>query len=105
MQKYIDLPTIGEILKEEFIEPFGLNQNILAQNINVPAGRISEIINNKRAISADTDLRLTKFFGLSEGYFLRLQNNIELTKTKREQQEELNKIVPFKQKSNKKVAL
>ena len=104
MEKYFELPTVGEILKEEFIKPFGINQNILAQKINVPAGRISEIINGKRIITADTDLRLTKYFGLSEGYFLLIQNNIELTKIKRKKKQELEKIIPFK-KEDVKIAL
>ena len=95
MEKYFELPTVGEILKEEFIKPFGINQNILAQKINVPAGRISEIINGKRIITADTDLRLTKYFGLSEGYFLRIQNKIELTKIKREKKTRTRKNYPI----------
>src|SRR5574344_96349 len=99
MTEYIKLPTVGKILKEEFIEAFEINQNQLAEKINVPAGRISEIINGKRAITADTDLRLTKFFGMSEGYFLRIQANIELRKTKIEINKEIAKIIPinFKQ--------
>ncbi len=76
------MPTVGEILKEEFIEAFEISQNALAEAINVPAGRISEIVNGRRTITADTDLRLTKFFGLSDGYFLRLQDNIDIRKTK-----------------------
>lgn len=97
----IKLPTIGEILKEEFIEAFGISQNALAEAINVPAGRISEIINNKRAVTADTDLRLTKFFGMTEGYFLRLQENIDIRKTKAEIIVEINKIVPIKSRKFK----
>lgn|SRR5574344_165980 len=95
MTEFIEIETIGEILKEEFIEAFEINQNILAKALNVPAGRISEIINNKRDISPDTDLRLTKYFGLSEGYFLRLQDNIKLTLKKREITKDISKIIPI----------
>ncbi len=65
--------TPGEILLEEFLKPMGLSQYRLAKEINVPAQRISEIVHGKRAITADTDLRLCRFFGLSKGYWLRAQ--------------------------------
>ena len=63
----------GEILSEEFLKPIGLSQYRLAKEIDVPAQRISEIVNGKRSITADTDLRLCRFFGLSSGYWLRAQ--------------------------------
>lgn len=65
--------TPGELLHEEFLKPMGLSQYRLAKEIGVPAQRISEIVAGKRSISADTDLRLCKFFGLSNGYWLRAQ--------------------------------
>lgn len=65
--------TPGELLKEEFLVPMGLSQYRLAKEIDVPAQRISEIIAGKRSITADTDLRLCRFFGLSNGYWLRAQ--------------------------------
>jgi len=65
--------TPGELLLEEFLKPMGLSQYRLAKEIDVPAQRISEIVAGKRAISADTDLRLSRFFGLSNGYWLRAQ--------------------------------
>ena len=65
--------TPGEILLEEFLKPMGLSQYRLAKEIDVPAQRISEIIHGKRSITADTDLRLCRFFGLSNGYWLRAQ--------------------------------
>jgi len=65
--------TPGELLYEEFLVPMGLSQYRLAKSIGVPAQRISEIVTNKRAITADTDLRLCRFFGLSNGYWLRAQ--------------------------------
>jgi addiction module HigA family antidote len=72
MKKLNPIPP-GEILLEEFLKPMGLSQYRLAKEINVPAQRISAIVNGKRAITADTDLRLCRFFGLSNGYWLRAQ--------------------------------
>ncbi len=71
--KKLDPITPGEILLEEFLKPMGLSQYRLAKEIGVPAQRISEIVAGKRAVSADTDLRLCRFFGLSNGYWLRAQ--------------------------------
>lgn len=65
--------TPGELLREEFLLPFGITQYRLAKEISVPAQRIGEIVAGRRAITADTDLRLCKFFGLSNGYWLRAQ--------------------------------
>lgn len=65
--------TPGELLSEEFLKPMGISQYRLAKEIGVPAQRISAIVSGKRAITADTDLRLCKFFGLSDGYWLRAQ--------------------------------
>ena len=65
--------TPGELLREEFLSPMGLSQYRLAKEIDVPAQRISEIVAGKRAVTADTDLRLCRFFGLSNGYWLRAQ--------------------------------
>ena len=69
----IDPVTPGELLKEEFLEPMGITQYRLAKEIGVPAQRIGQIIAGKRSITADTDLRLCRFFGLSNGYWLRAQ--------------------------------
>jgi addiction module HigA family antidote len=65
--------TPGEILREEFLAPLGLSQYRLAKEIGVPAQRIGEIVAGRRSITADTDLRLCRFFGLSNGYWLRAQ--------------------------------
>jgi len=65
--------TPGELLREEFLVPMGLSQYRLAKEIGVPAQRIGEIVAGRRAITADTDLRLCRFFGLSNGYWLRAQ--------------------------------
>nr|VFJ74039.1 MAG: transcriptional regulator, XRE family [Candidatus Kentron sp. FW] len=72
MHKLAPIPP-GEILLEEFLKPIGLSQYRLAKEIGVPAQRISEIVAGRRAITADTDLRLCRFFGLSDGYWLRGQ--------------------------------
>ena len=65
--------TPGELLREEFLLPMGISQYRLAKEIGVPAQRIGEIVAGRRAITADTDLRLCRFFGLSNGYWLRAQ--------------------------------
>lgn len=65
--------TPGELLLEEFLGPMGLSKYRLAKEIGVPAQRIGEIVAGRRAITADTDLRLCRFFGLSNGYWLRAQ--------------------------------
>jgi antitoxin HigA-1 len=79
------LPNIhpGEILLEDFIEPLGLTKNALANAIGVPATRIGEITRGARAITADTDIRLSRFLGTSEGYWLRLQNAYDLEQARR----------------------
>jgi addiction module HigA family antidote len=96
MDEYIQLDHVGKYLQEEFLEPYHLSQNALARAIDVPPNRITDIINGKRGISADTDLRLTTLFGLSEGYFLRFQEHIETTLTKRKIEHILKQIKPLK---------
>ena len=73
MMKKLKPITPGEILLAEFLKPMGISQYRLAKEISVPAQRISEIVAGKRSVTADTDLRLCKFFGLSNGYWLRAQ--------------------------------
>jgi addiction module HigA family antidote len=65
--------TPGELLREEFLVPMGISQYRLAKEIGVPAQRIGQIVAGKRAVTADSDLRLCRFFGLSRGYWLRAQ--------------------------------
>jgi len=88
----IDTPKISEILTEEFMEPLGISAYRLAKDIHVPISRIQEILKDKRAISVDTSLRLSKYFGVSERYFLDLQNDIAVRKTKIRLQNELETI-------------
>jgi addiction module HigA family antidote len=68
----------GEILMEEFLKPFGISQYKLAKDINVPPRRINEIVHGKRSISADTALRLSRYFNLSERFWLNLQSRYDL---------------------------
>lgn len=68
----------GEVLREEFLAPLGISQYRLAQSINVPPRRINEIVHGKRGISADTALRLARFFGTSEQFWMNLQSHYDL---------------------------
>ncbi len=83
MEKLISNPHPGVILKEEFLDELGLSMAKLADAIQVPRNRIHLIIKGQRGITADTDLRLSRYFGLSEGYWLRLQNQFDLLEAKR----------------------
>ena len=89
-------PHPGEILREEFLAEIGWSQNRLAQAIGVPPNRIHAIVNGSRDVSADTDLRLCRLFGLSEGYFLRLQNAYDTLEAKRRIGGEIARISPLK---------
>jgi len=77
-EKYLAPIHPGEILRTEFLEPLGLSQNRLAREIGVPPRRINEIVHGKRAISADTAVRLSKFFGTTAQLWLNLQSHYEL---------------------------
>lgn len=95
--EFIPVPHIGEVLNEEFLEPLKISQNALAVAIGVPTNRINAIVRGQRGITADTDLRLTKYFGLTKGYFLRLQSSLELLEQEHKIEQELSNIVPFRQ--------
>jgi antitoxin HigA-1 len=87
-------PHPGDILAEEFMRPFGLSQNALARSLRVPPRRINELVQGKRAVTADTDLRLARYFGMSEGFFLGLQADYDLMERKRQIAPELEAIQP-----------
>lgn len=91
----IEPVTPGELLKEEFLLPLGITKYRIAKEIGVSAQRIGEIVSGKRAITADTDLRLCKYFGLSTGYWLRVQNKFDMEITRRKIQTQLERIVPL----------
>ena len=87
--------TPGELLREEFLTPMGITKYRLAKEIGVPAQRIGDIVADKRAISADTDLRLCRFFGLSDGYWLRAQVAFDTEVAREKLGGELEKIRPW----------
>ena len=78
----IETPSIGEILQEEFMIPMGLSAYKLAQDIKVPVSRIQDILHGRRKITADTSIRLAKLFGVSDAYFLDMQNEIDMRNLK-----------------------
>lgn len=94
MTDLIPNPHPGEILLEDFLKPMGLSQNALARAVNVPPRRINEIVLGKRSLTADTDLRLSRYFGVSEGFFLGLQADYDLMQRRREIEDELKRIEP-----------
>ena len=80
---FLDPITPGEILREDFMEPMGISMNKLSRDIDVPPNRISEIVNGKRGISADTALRLERYFGIEAQFWLNLQSEYDLRIMKR----------------------
>ena len=94
MTELLPNPHPGEILMEEFLKPMEISQNALANAVHVPPRRINEIVLGKRAISADTDLRLARYFGMSEGFFLGLQMDYDLMQRRRQIDGELLTIEP-----------
>ncbi len=95
MKKRIAPVSPGEMLAEEFLVPLGMSKYRLAKSIGVPAQRIGDIVAGKRSITADTDLRLCKLFGLSDGWWLRLQASYDTTIAKQKLAATLDKIVPI----------
>lgn len=90
--------TPGELLFEEFMDPMGISAYRLAKEIEVPAQRIGEIIKGNRSITADTDLRLCRFFGLSNGYWLRAQVAHDIEVAQLGLSKSLKRIKPWNQK-------
>ena len=97
MTRKIKPVSPGEMLAEEFLKPLGMSNYRLAKEIGVPAQRIGEILAGRRAITADTDLRLCRFFGLSDGWWLRLQADFDTEMTKAALAKTLATIRPWKE--------
>jgi|SRR3989339_254944 len=94
-KKFLDPITPGEILREDFMEPLGITINQLSRDLAVPPNRISEIVNGKRAITADTALRLQRYFGVEAQFWLNLQSEYDLRIVRRKIWNELEqRIIP-----------
>ena len=96
MSKKLEPVSPGEMLMEEFLKPMGISNYRLAKEIGVPAQRIGEICAGRRAITADTDLRLCRFFGLSDGWWLRLQADYDTEVAKIALAKTLARIKPWR---------
>jgi len=84
MSEKLELITPGEILLEEFMVPLGISQNRLSRDINVPVGRINDIVHGRRSITANTALRLGKYFGMTAEFWMGLQAEYDLRRAKRD---------------------
>jgi addiction module HigA family antidote len=94
---FLDPITPGEILREDFMEPIGISMNKLSRDIDVPPNRISEIVNGKRGITADTALRLERYFRVEAQFWLNLQSEYDLRIIKRKIGSDIEKrILPVK---------
>ena len=94
---FLDPITPGEILREDFMEPMGISMNKLSRDIAVPPNRISEIVNGKRSITADTALRLERYFGIEAQFWLNLQSEYDLRVMKRKIGSDIEqRILPVK---------
>lgn len=96
MNNYIETPTMGEILKEEFMVPMNLSSYKLAHDIHVPVSRIQAILNSGRKITPDTSIRLARYFGVSDRYFLNLQNDLDIRELKTSLENEISSIKPYR---------
>ena len=92
----INTPKISEILRNEFMIPYKLSAYKLAKAIDVPVSRIQDILHDRRKITAETSIRLGKYFGLSDRYFLNLQNDIDIREIQSTISDSINKIIPIK---------
>ena len=93
----VPYPHPGEILLEEFLVPMGISQYRLAKEIGIPATRVGEIVAGRRAITADTGLRLSRFFGTSEGFWTGLQDDHDRAQAKDRIAKTLDGITPWRQ--------
>lgn len=90
----ISTPTMGEILREDFMKPLNISAYKLAKEIHVPVSRIQAILSDDRKITVDTSLRLAKYFGVSDRYFLDIQNDIDIRNLKMSMKSEIDSIKP-----------
>jgi addiction module HigA family antidote len=94
MQKYIELEKTGTIIREEFLEPYGVSVDDVANATTIPSWDLAAIIYGDKQISAENDLLLTKYFALSQGYFLRMQDTYNMRLAKQKLRKKLKEIIP-----------
>ena len=97
MDTFIPTPKISEILWEEFMQPMGISAYRLATDIHVPVSRIQDILHDRRKVSADTSLRFARYFGVSDRYFLDIQNDIDVRNLKKQLADEISVIRPYQE--------
>ncbi|MBR4640306.1 MAG: HigA family addiction module antidote protein [Butyrivibrio sp.] len=95
METFIETPNMSEILYEEFMEPLGISAYKLAQAIHVPVSRIQDILHDRRKVTVDTSLRLARFFGVSDRYFLDIQNDIDIRNLRISMADDIKMIHPY----------
>lgn len=95
METFIETPNMSEILYEEFMEPLGISDYKLAQAIHVPVSRIQDILHDRRKVTVDTSLRLARFFGVSDRYFLDIQNDIDIRNLRISMADDIKMIHPY----------
>lgn len=95
MEAFIETPNMSEILYEEFMEPLGISAYKLAQAIHVPVSRIQDILHDRRKVTVDTSLRLARFFGVSDRYFLDIQNDIDIRNLRISMADDIKMIHPY----------
>ena len=91
----LETPKMSEILYEEFMKPLGLSAYKLAKDIHIPTSRIQDILHDRRKMTADTSVRLGIYFGVSEKYFLDIQNDIDIRKVRMSKASDIQGIVPY----------
>lgn len=100
MKDYYPLPTMKEYIWDEFMEPLHISIPKMAHDIGVPESEIQNVLDGRRKVDADLSIRLGKYFGMSEGFFLRLQNNLDTEKAKRKNAKIFAQIKPFPRKKD-----
>lgn len=94
-KEHIETPTIGEIIREEFLEPMDITPYRLSKELNVSTSTILDLLHNRRKITVEMALRLAKFFGNSHKFWLNLQNELEIRETRKKIGTELEKIKAY----------
>ncbi|MEW6548699.1 MAG: XRE family transcriptional regulator [Spirochaetes bacterium] len=94
-EDYIEAPTVGEILKEEFLEPFGISPYRLSKELKVSTSTVLDLLHNRRKITVDMALRLSKFFGNSYKFWLNLQNELDVRQASKKMEAVLEAIRPY----------